>query len=126
MAGTSWLSDLISLLVSSWALGAVGLAVGGDYALVDPAGRLELDVMIAGEQVVESSDLLVRKDVGAGLQAPPSGVEWVVLVATVPVASEASFRRSVRHVEVFQLGSVRTSILGRPRRLSGHRRADGV
>ena len=30
---------------------------------------------------------------------------------------------SVRHVEVFQMASVRTSIIGRPRRLSPHRRA---
>jgi len=30
---------------------------------------------------------------------------------------------SVRHVEVFQMGSVRTSIFGRPRRLPGDRRA---
>jgi len=31
---------------------------------------------------------------------------------------------SVRHVEVFRMGSVRTSILGRPRPLSAHRRAE--
>src|SRR5699024_644722 len=30
---------------------------------------------------------------------------------------------SVNHVEVFQIGSVRTSIIGRPRPLSGYRRA---
>ncbi|WP_236544206.1 hypothetical protein [Spiractinospora alimapuensis] len=30
---------------------------------------------------------------------------------------------SVGHVEVFQMASVRTSIIGRPRRLSLHRRA---
>src|SRR3954447_9005403 len=30
---------------------------------------------------------------------------------------------SVRHVEVFQMGSVRTPIFGTPRRLSGDRRA---
>jgi len=30
---------------------------------------------------------------------------------------------SVGHVEVFQMASVRTSIIGRPRRLSPHRRA---
>jgi hypothetical protein len=30
---------------------------------------------------------------------------------------------SVRHVEVFRMGSVRTPILGRPRPLSGDRRA---
>lgn len=31
---------------------------------------------------------------------------------------------SVRHVEVFQMGSVRTPIIGRPRPLLRHRRAD--
>ena len=31
---------------------------------------------------------------------------------------------SVRHVEVFQMGGVRTPIIGRPRPLPGHRRAD--
>ena len=31
---------------------------------------------------------------------------------------------SVGHVEVFRTGCVRTPILGRPRRLTGHRRAD--
>ncbi|RRR16989.1 hypothetical protein DS079_16735, partial [Brachybacterium paraconglomeratum] len=30
------------------------------------------------------------------------------------------------HVEVFQMASVRTSIIGRPRRLSRHRRAHPV
>jgi hypothetical protein len=39
-------------------------------------------------------------------------------------AGEARRRGSVRHVEVFRMGSVRTSILGRPRPLPGHRRAD--
>jgi hypothetical protein len=36
---------------------------------------------------------------------------------------EARPRGSVRHVEVFRMGSVRAFILGRPRRLSSHRRA---
>ncbi len=38
-------------------------------------------------------------------------------------ASEARLRGSVRHVEVFRMGSVRTSILGRPRRLPQDLRA---
>ena len=41
-------------------------------------------------------------------------------------AAEARARGSVVHVEVFQMGSVGTSILGRPRPLSGHRRADQI
>jgi hypothetical protein len=39
-------------------------------------------------------------------------------------AAEAGTRGSVVHVEVFQMGSVRTSIFGRPRRLPSDRRAD--
>jgi hypothetical protein len=38
-------------------------------------------------------------------------------------AGEVRRRGSVVHVEVFRMGSVRTSILGRPRRLSRDRRA---
>jgi hypothetical protein len=37
---------------------------------------------------------------------------------------ECSNSGSVGHVEVFRMGGVRTSILGRPRRLSRLRRAD--
>ncbi|RFU19720.1 hypothetical protein D0Z06_20320, partial [Geodermatophilus marinus] len=33
---------------------------------------------------------------------------------------------SVRHVEAFRMGSVRTSIFGRPRRLSRDRRASPI
>ena len=29
---------------------AVGVAVGGDHPLVDPPGRFDLDVLVAGEQ----------------------------------------------------------------------------
>jgi hypothetical protein len=39
-------------------------------------------------------------------------------------AGEARMRGSVRHVEVFRMRRVGTFILGRPRLLSGHRRAD--
>jgi hypothetical protein len=39
-------------------------------------------------------------------------------------AGEARTSGSVRHVEVFRMDSVRTSILGRPRPLPEHRRAD--
>jgi hypothetical protein len=38
-------------------------------------------------------------------------------------AGEARTSGSVKHVEVFQMGSVRTSIFGRPRPLSADRRA---
>lgn len=39
-------------------------------------------------------------------------------------AGEACRRGSVMHVEGFRMGGVRTSILGRPRRLARHRRAE--
>jgi transposase len=41
-------------------------------------------------------------------------------------AAEAGRRGSVAHVEVFRMGSVRTSILGRPRRLLRDRRASPI
>ena len=41
-------------------------------------------------------------------------------------AAEAGRRGSVAHVEVFRMGSVRTSILGRPRRLLRDRRASTI
>lgn len=36
----------------------VGFAVGGDHLLVDPPGRLDLDVLVGREQRVESVHLL--------------------------------------------------------------------
>jgi hypothetical protein len=45
----------------------------------------------------------------------------------IKAAERGQFRAregSVRHVEVFQLGSVRTPIIGRPRPLPRQRRAD--
>jgi hypothetical protein len=41
-------------------------------------------------------------------------------------AADAGRRGSVAHVEVFRMGSVRTSILGRPRRLPRERRASPI
>jgi hypothetical protein len=66
--------------------GPVGLAVGGDHALVDAPGRFDLDVFLGLEQVVQALRLLVGKQVGSGVQGPPRGVERVVLAATVAAA----------------------------------------
>jgi hypothetical protein len=41
------------------ASGPVGLAVGGDYPLVDAPGRLDFDVVLGREQGVESLGLFV-------------------------------------------------------------------
>lgn len=40
------------------AQGPVALAVGGDHALVDPPGRLDLDVRVAREYLVEPAGWL--------------------------------------------------------------------
>ena len=45
---------------------AVGVAVGGDQALVDGPGGLDLDVLIAAEESLEADALLVGEQVRAG------------------------------------------------------------
>jgi len=65
------------------ASGAVGFAVGGDHALVDRPGRLDLDVLVGGEQLVQSLCLLGGEQVSAGVQGPPRAVERVVGAAAV-------------------------------------------
>jgi hypothetical protein len=78
---------------------------------------------------------LVRLDDPAGehravaLESLPGGLEaeFVEPAERGQVrAGEAHGRGSVVHVEVFQVGSVRTSILGRPRRLPRDRRASSA
>jgi hypothetical protein len=62
----------------------------------------------------------------AGLESLPRDFEAELVEAAERgqvSAGEARNRGSVRHVEVFQMGSVRTSIFGRPRPLPDHRRA---
>ena len=71
--------------------------------------------------------LIVREDPAlqnclARLDALAGGCE----AEPVQAAEGIEIRRregSVGHVEVFQMASVRTSIIGRPRRLSPHQRA---
>ena len=58
-----------------------------------------------------------------GLKALPDDLESELFKAAERGQVRAS-EGSVRHVEVFQMGSVRTSIIGRPRRLPRDRRAD--
>ena len=53
--------------------------------LVDALGRLNLDVLVGGEQVVQSLCLAGREQVSAGVQGPPRAVERIVLAAAVPV-----------------------------------------
>jgi hypothetical protein len=46
------------------------------------------------------------------------------LIDTAERRQIRAHKGNVTHVEVFQMGSVRTSIIGRPRRLSRHQHAD--
>jgi hypothetical protein len=57
------------------------------------------------------------------IQALPHDFETELIQARERSQVRAS-EGSVRHVEVFQMGSVRTPIIGRPRPLPGDRRAD--
>ncbi|AMS05722.1 hypothetical protein AXH35_09985 [Acidipropionibacterium acidipropionici] len=73
------------MVISTRALGTpVLVAVGGDHALVDAPGDLDLDVGVVGEQGVQSVLLLVVEQVGAGGQGPAGGIERVALAAAVP------------------------------------------
>jgi len=75
---------LVQALHQRSASGSVRFAVGGDHALVDAPGRFIFDVVVAGEQRVQSLCLLVAEEVGAGVQGPPGGVEGVCGAAAVP------------------------------------------
>ncbi len=56
---------------------AVGVSVGGDDALVDAPGRLDLEVGVVGEGGGEALVLSVGEQVGPGAQHPPDPVEGV-------------------------------------------------
>ena len=64
-----------------------------------------------------------RQDRTAGLQTLPGDLQTELIEAAERGQARAS-EGSVRLVEVFQMGGVRTSILGRPRPLPSDRRAD--
>lgn len=49
----------------------VGLTVCSDHALVDAPGRLDLHVLVGGEEVRDPLFLFVGEQVGPGLQGPP-------------------------------------------------------
>jgi hypothetical protein len=57
-----------------------------------------------------------------GLKSLPDSLQ-AELVQVSERGQVGAFEGNVKHVEVFRMGSVRTSILGRPRPLPGHRRA---
>jgi len=68
-------------------------------------------------------DDTTRQDSAIRLEPLPDDFEAELLQASERGQVRAS-EGSVRHVEVFRMGGVGTSILGRPRPLHGHRRAD--
>ena len=70
----------------------VGVTVGGDHALVDPPGALDLHVPVPSEELVKALVLAVGEQVSPGVQGPPRGVERVALASAVSAAEE--------HVEV--------------------------
>ena len=53
------------------------VAIGADHALVDPPGRLDLDVVLAVEQRAQALSLPFGEQVGAGVQGPPGTIERV-------------------------------------------------
>jgi hypothetical protein len=61
----------------------VGLSVGGDHALVDAPGGLDLDVLVGREQRAQARPLLVGEQVVAGVEGPPRPVERVLSSASV-------------------------------------------
>ena len=67
------------------ASGPVGVAVGGNHPSVDAPGDLDLHVLLVREQFVEALLLAVDKQLGAGVQRPPRGVQRVALAAAVTV-----------------------------------------
>jgi len=64
---------------------SVLVPVGGDHALIDAPGRLDLDMVLGREQRPQPGGLLVGEQVGAGVQGPPGRVERVSLHPAVAV-----------------------------------------
>ena len=69
------------------AVGSVGFAVGGDHALVDAPGRLDLHVVLDVEQQGQALALAVGEQVGAGVQGPSGPVERIAGAPAVSLSS---------------------------------------
>ena len=63
--------------------GPVGFSVGGDHPLVDPPGRLDLDVLLAREQGLSPQLLPLGQQSGPGVQGSACRVERVARTAAV-------------------------------------------
>jgi len=73
------------------ALFAVVVAVGGEHLLVDTPGRLDLDVLIPGEQGLDPGPLPVGEQVNARVQGPPRPVERIAGAAAVTVQGSSQY-----------------------------------
>src|SRR6202011_4322962 len=71
----------------------VGFAVGGDHALVDAPGRLDLDGLRGREQGFETGLLLLGEQRGAAVEGAPRGIKRVALAAAVPAGDCWTRRR---------------------------------
>ncbi len=67
------------------AAGSVRIAVGGDHALVDAPGGLDLDVLLDVEQAGQPLALAVGEQVSASVLSPAGAIERVVGAAAVTV-----------------------------------------
>jgi len=76
-AGTPALIASISACMSCFPWKPSGHAVGGDDALVDSPGRFDFGVIVRNKQGLQPVFLLVGKQIPAGVQGPPGGVERV-------------------------------------------------
>lgn len=65
--------------------GSVGVAVGGDDALVDARGGFDFEVAFVGEHRVQPRSLPAGEQVGTGAQQAADPVERVAAAAAVAV-----------------------------------------
>ena len=71
------LHHLLSLLF-------VGVPVGGDDPLIDPPGRLHLEVFLGYEERVRAGVLLIGEEVSPGVKCPSGPVERGTGTSMVP------------------------------------------
>lgn len=67
-------------------VGAVGVAVGGDHGLVDGPGCFNLDVLIDGEQGVQSCTLFVGEERLTGVEGAAGSIERVTGSSAMPAS----------------------------------------
>ena len=58
--------------------------VGGDHPLIDAPGRLDLDMLLVGEQLLEAGLLLLGEQPGSGVEGAAGLVERILLPSAAP------------------------------------------